>query len=189
MHHFSVPKQTLINRMYRCRCLIESQVNSAFSVAFACRGDHHKQMKQSQHSVTLCTWLQHSRTSPRCLQKKKLKAGSHSDAVLSLAWNPEYRNVVASGSADRTVKVWDIATQSCQATLQWHSDKVQAVCWNPSDAPVLLSGGFDKKACLVRNRPTPASNQASLGAFSNHSNTGVLYDGSTCPAGPSCPFP
>jgi periodic tryptophan protein 1 len=102
--------------------------------------------------------LTHASHSPlRCSQKKNVKHGSHSDAVLSLAWNPEFRNVVASGSADKTVKVWDIATQSCQATLEWHSDKVQAVCWNPSDAPILLSGGFDKKACLVSNAPTPAA--------------------------------
>jgi periodic tryptophan protein 1 len=55
----------------------------------------------------------------------------------------------ATHAADTTVKVWDVATQSCQHTLRHHSDKVQAVAWNPAEAPVLLSGGFDKKACLV----------------------------------------
>lgn len=52
--------------------------------------------------------------------------------------------------ADKTVKVWDVATQACQHTLRHHTGKVQAVAWNPVDAPVLLSGGFDKRACLVR---------------------------------------
>lgn len=92
------------------------------------------------------------------LKKKKqrpLREGSHSDAVLGLSWNRDFRNVLASGSADQSVKVWDIAAARCQHTLTHHKGKVQAVAWNPAEAPVLLSGGFDKAAALVRLIPLP----------------------------------
>ncbi|CAN8253653.1 unnamed protein product [Cochlearia groenlandica] len=73
----------------------------------------------------------------------------HSGSVLGLAWNKKFRNLVASASIDKKVKVWDVATGQCRHTMEHHKDKVQAVEWNHHVPQVLLSGSCDRTVVLV----------------------------------------
>ena len=47
----------------------------------------------------------------------------HSDAILGLSWNRIVRTALASSSADKTVRIWDMCGPKCVLTLP-HPDKV-----------------------------------------------------------------
>jgi WD40 repeat protein len=51
--------------------------------------------------------------------------------------------LLASASADRTVKLWDVATGTERRTLQGHGDRVRSVAFSP-DGRQLASGSDDK---------------------------------------------
>ncbi len=50
---------------------------------------------------------------------------------------------IASGSDDKTVKIWDLATGQCSATLSGHGNSVTAVAWS-ADGSRIASGSYDE---------------------------------------------
>ena len=43
-----------------------------------------------------------------------------SDWVLCVAFDPKKPNILASCSADKTIKIWNIESGACQSTLAGH---------------------------------------------------------------------
>ena len=66
----------------------------------------------------------------------------HSGWVSSIAFSPDGTQL-ASGSDDRTIKLWDAATGSLQRTLEGHSSPVNSVAFSP-DGTQLASGSDDR---------------------------------------------
>jgi WD40 repeat protein len=65
----------------------------------------------------------------------------HSDLVYSIAFSPDGRTL-ASGSKDKTVKLWDVPTGRELRTLTGHSGAVESVTFSP-DGKTLASGSDD----------------------------------------------
>jgi coronin-1B/1C/6 len=76
--------------------------------------------------------------------------GGHKGPVLDIAWCPHNDNVIASGSEDCVVKVWQIPDHGLSRTLTepvvellYHQRRVGLVLWHPSAQNVLLTAGSD----------------------------------------------
>ena len=66
----------------------------------------------------------------------------HNGSVWGVAVTPDGKTVV-SGSADKTVKVWDLETGHCRATFKDHTDFVRGAAVTP-DGKTVVSGSADK---------------------------------------------
>jgi WD40 repeat protein len=65
----------------------------------------------------------------------------HSGWVTAVAFSLDGQLIV-SASADRTVRVWEVATGRCYSTLEGHSDYVKAVAFSP-DRQLIASASAD----------------------------------------------
>ncbi len=66
----------------------------------------------------------------------------HSDGVWSVSFSPDGQTL-ASGSGDKTIKLWDVKTGKELRTIKGHSDPVISVSFSP-DGHTLASGSGDK---------------------------------------------
>ncbi|MEX2717288.1 MAG: WD40 repeat domain-containing protein [Candidatus Sigynarchaeota archaeon] len=66
----------------------------------------------------------------------------HVSGILQLAFSPDGTKL-ASGSADHTIKLWDVTTGKVLHTMVGHEDKIWALAYSP-DGLTIASGGADR---------------------------------------------
>lgn len=75
----------------------------------------------------------------------------HRRNVETLAFHPSSAGVLASGSSDKTVIIWDIEQRKAAITLSHFGDAVQSISWN-YDGSLLVAVSKDKKIRTIDPR-------------------------------------
>lgn len=71
---------------------------------------------------------------------------AHTDGINALAISPDGK-LLASGSGDKTIKLWSLPEGALIKTLKGHTDSVLVLAISP-DGKRLASGSADKTICL-----------------------------------------
>jgi WD40 repeat protein len=91
----------------------------------------------------------------------------HTGILRAVAFSPDSRTV-ASASADRTVRLWDVASRRETATLKGHTDDVWAVAFSPNGR-FLASASTDQTVKLwdaTARQETASVLRSSTGVYS-----------------------
>jgi WD40 repeat protein len=81
-----------------------------------------------------------------CQSKQLFAAQGHTAWILCLTYSPD-QTMIASGSRDETIRLWDAETGQCLKTLACPGSWIQTLVFSP-DGEYLVSGGSDGKIRL-----------------------------------------
>ena len=72
----------------------------------------------------------------------------HEDAINALSFNLASEYVLASGSADKSIGIWDLRNlKSKLHALVGHTDSVTSLAWHPFEESILGSASYDRRIC------------------------------------------
>jgi WD40 repeat protein len=141
------PGKTGIIRVYTVgrtdpTVVITGHQDAVYALAFAAGGNR---LASAGYDRVIRIWDLSSRVpvpTPWEIRRPARELKDHSDTVYGLAFHPGGK-LLASGSADRAVKVWDVETGARLYTLGDPTDWVYCVTWSP-DGKHLAAAGVDR---------------------------------------------
>ena len=89
-----------------------------------------------------------------------------SDYVRCVAFDPQKPNILASGSQDKTIKIWDIESGACQSTLRVDG-QVWCVNFSPDGEFIAAGYGYPGNAIQIFKAQTGEKFQSPLTGHSD----------------------
>jgi len=76
---------------------------------------------------------------------------AHESDVNAIAWNKKVAYLLASGSDDKTLKIWDLRnfkTGQSVAHFNYHRDQICSLEWNPHDDTQIVVASADNQVTI-----------------------------------------
>ncbi|XP_015593969.1 glutamate-rich WD repeat-containing protein 1 [Cephus cinctus] len=93
-------------------------------------------------------------------------------SVEDLQWSPNEKNVLASCSVDKSIRIWDTRASpqsACMLTAaNAHTADVNVISWNRKETRFLVSGGDDGMLCIWDLRQFSSSEPSPVATFKQH---------------------
>eukprot|EP00099_Drosophila_melanogaster_P019343 NP_610623.1 no child left behind [Drosophila melanogaster] len=95
-------------------------------------------------------------------RKQNKEQYGHKDAVLDLSWNTNFEHILASGSVDQTVILWDMDEGQPHTTITAFGKQIQSLEFHPQEAQSILTGCADGYVRLFDCRDAEGVNSSSI---------------------------